>query len=411
MKSKSNIDRRTMLKALAAGSAGAVVSGKALAQSAGRSPAECAAEYDFTNSMETATEIVPGMRAQGEAVGRVYVESEYAPLKACLFGSAFQLEMPDPESPEAMKRLFTESPKEMVDYLKAKKYTNLRESDPKKYDRLVAESEAVADTYRQEGITMIRNEGPTPKEVLEYASGWSGTKQLSIFGQSAYEVIGNVLIHLWEVAPMLAVEMGCRESTVAMVENDPDAVWLAMPLPYPSQTLDPGPFLSPGDIRIFDKTVIVGIGVPDRSYINDYSKPRSSGDELGAEILRRLLKPFGWDVEVIYFDSRISYHIDCVMAALQEGLIAMPKDALWTPLPIQFYEWEIMDVPIEDVKIGGCNLVPLSDGKIVMTQGTVGLAKSMRKRGLTPIEVPYKETYTTFESGIHCSTAAIWRES
>lgn len=401
--------RRDLLTGAGVAGAAAAAAAAGATLPAGATAAKTA--EDFRNPFSTETEIVPGMRAQGEAVKRVYVESEYAPLKACLFGNAFQVEMPDPENPEAMARLFAESPKEMVDYLRSKKYTNLRESDPAKWDRLIAESEAVAEAYRQEGVTLIRNEGPTPKEVLEYASGWSGTKQLSIYGQSAYEVIGNVLIHLWEVAPMIAVEMGHREATVAMLENDPDAVWLAMPLPYPAHTLDPGPFLSPGDIRIFEKTVIVGIGVPDRSHINDYSKPRSSGDELGAELLRRLLKPFGWDVEVVYFDSRISYHIDCVMAALREGLIAMPKDALWTPLPVQFKDWEIMDVPIEDIKIGGCNLVPLSGGKIVMTQGTTRLAKDMAKRGLTPVEVPYKESYTTFESGIHCSTAAIWRES
>ena len=89
----------------------------------------------------------------------------------------------------------------------------------------------------------------------------------------------------------------------------------------------------------------------------------------------------------------------------------MPKDALWTPMPDIIKDWEVIDVPVEDIKIGGCNLVPLGGGKIVMTQGTTGLAKGMRERGLTPVEVPYTESYTTFESGIHCSTAAIWRES
>ena len=70
-KSRLNIDRRTMLKALAAGGAGAVAGGKALASSTGQSPAACAAAYDFTNPMQTDTEIGPGMRTQGEAVGRV----------------------------------------------------------------------------------------------------------------------------------------------------------------------------------------------------------------------------------------------------------------------------------------------------------------------------------------------------
>jgi N-dimethylarginine dimethylaminohydrolase len=46
-----------------------------------------------------------------------------------------------------------------------------------------------------------------------------------------------------------------------------------------------------------------------------------------------------------------------------------------------------------------------------MPQGTVGYAKSLERRGFTPVEVPYVETYKTFGSGIHCSTASIWRES
>ena len=392
---------------------GAAGAAAALAATGATLPTETASAESAmsTNPMSTDTEIVPGMRAQGEAVKKVYVESEYAPLKACLFGNSFTLEMPDPDSPECMARLFEDAPAEMVEFLRRVKNTSLKESDPQKYDRLVAESNAVAETYREAGITVVRNEGPTPIEVLEFASGWSGVKQLSTYGQSAFEVIGNILIHIWEVVPVSWIEMPHREATVAMVENDPNAIWLAMPVPYPAQSIDPGPFLSPGDVRIFPGTVVVGLGVPDPSHIRDLSKPRSSGDELGADILRRLLKPFGWDLEVVYFNSNLSYHIDCVMSALEEGLIAMPKDALWTPLPNQFYDWEIMDIPVEDIKIGGNNIVPLGDRRIVMPQGTKGYAKSLEKRGFTPIEVPYVETYKTFGSGIHCSTAAIWREA
>jgi len=104
----------------------------------------------------------------------------------------------------------------------------------------------------------------------------------------------------------------------------------------------PDPFVSPGDPRIFDKMVLLGIGVPDPSHVNDRTKPRSSGDEWGAEILRRMLKPFGWRVETVYFDSRLSYHIDCVMSVLDEGLLACKKGALWTDLPKELQDWEML---------------------------------------------------------------------
>ena len=41
--------------------------------------------------------------------------------------------------------------------------------------------------------------------------------------------------------------------------------------------------------------LVLGIGVADPSHIKDPTKQRSSGDEFGAEVLRRMLKPFGWE--------------------------------------------------------------------------------------------------------------------
>ena len=40
-----------------------------------------------------------------------------------------------------------------------------------------------------------------------------------------------------------------------------------------------------------------------------------------------------------------------------------------------------------------------------------GIKCYVEKRGWTCIEVPYETCYTTFGSGIHCSTASIWREA
>ena len=173
----------------------------------------------------------------------------------------------------------------------------------------------------------------------------------------------------------------------------------------------PGPFTSIGDFRIFPNHLILGIGVADPAHIKDPTKQRSSGDEFGAEVLRRMLKPFGWKVDTVYFDSRMSYHVDCVMVPLEEGLLTMPKNSLWTELPKPFSDWEVIELDLEDLKIGCGNSLSIGNKRLMMPQGSKKLAKDLSKRGWTCIEVPYETLYTIFGSGIQCSTCSIWRES
>lgn len=152
---------------------------------------------------------------------------------------------------------------------------------------------------------------------------------------------------------------------MGLVENSPNAVWLTMPDPMPMPTAF-GVGLSPGDIRIFpNKLVVVGHGVHDPAHINDRSKPRSSGNELGAKVLRRMLKPYGWRVEQVYFDANFGYHIDVLMPIIKEGLIAIGKNVLLTPLPKELKQWEVIDIYPEEYKIGAGNTTPLSSDAII----------------------------------------------
>lgn len=351
---------------------------------------------------------VPGMREQGNGI-KCYVESEYAPLKACMVGNPTSVYIPSLKTWE-MQNLYAHSPQEVKDYLGKYGGKDMKDVDPERYDRVVMETQALKDAYRNEGVKVIVNEtGATPPEIVNQTSGWSGQKHNSIYGQSAFEIFGHCLVSLWEVSISYG-EFVHREAMVNIFENDPEAVWLTMPAHYPTPDKPQIINLTPGDPRIFPKKVVLGFGVPDPAHIKDFSKPRSSGNELGAEVLRRMLKPYGWDVDVIYFDTKFAYHIDCIMSVLDEGLLAMPKDCLWTPLPREYQDWEVIEVSVEDCLNGACNNVPLGNKKLVITQGTQ-LAKDLNKRGWTCIEVPYTECYTTFGSGIHCSTASIWRES
>ena len=359
------------------------------------------------NTISETIEYVPGMRAQGDGI-KCYVESEYAPLKACMVGNPTSVFIPSLDTWE-MQNLYKHSPQEVKDYLGKYGGKDMKDVDPERYDRVVKETQALKEAYRNEGVKVIVNEtGETPKEIVNQTTSWSRQHHNSIYGQSAFEIFGHCLVSLWEVSISYG-EFAHRDAMINIFENDPEAVWLTMPAHWPTPDKPQLINLTPGDPRIFPKTVVLGFGVPDPSHINDYSMPRSSGNEMGAEVLRRMLKPYGWDVKVIYFDTKFAYHIDCIMSVLDEGLLAMPKDCLWTELPKEYQDWEVIEVSVEDCANGACNNVPLGNKKLVLTQGTQ-LARDLEKRGWTCIEVPYTECYTTFGSGIHCSTASIWRE-
>lgn len=398
------MDRRDFMKTTAAAAA-------AIAATSVLPTQVTAGEQAPVYNTEPVDEIVPGLRAQAKGI-KIFVEHEFAPLKAALIGNPSATYVPDPDFPENA-RLLAQSSKKMKAFMRKHKGKHLRDADPKLYDKVVHASDSLADTYRQAGVKVIRNEtGKTPPEVVNYFGSWMPDKHLSMYGQNCFEVLGNVLVSTWEVPICQVHEFTYRDAMNELFKNNPEATWLSMPVPYPTtSSYNPGPFLSPGDFRIFPgKILLLGIGVPDPSWIKDPSKPRSSGDEYGADILRRMLKPYGWRVETVYFDSRLTYHLDCLIGLVDVGLIAMPKNSLWTPLPKEFQDWEVIEVSAEDVHKGGCNTVPLGNKQVVLTRGVPKFSKEISKRGYTPVEVPFEAAYQTFDSGIHCATASIWRE-
>ncbi len=97
-------------------------------------------------------ELVSGMAAQGKGI-KCYVESDYAPLKACMVGNPSSLYMPDPDTWE-MANMFRSTSEEFKAYLRKHKGKELKDSDPKMYDTIVKESNALADAYRQ-AITLL----------------------------------------------------------------------------------------------------------------------------------------------------------------------------------------------------------------------------------------------------------------
>ena len=72
---------------------------------------------------------------------------------------------------------------------------------------------------------------------------------------------------------------------------------------------------------------------------------------------------------------------------------------------------EHVDVCHEDHLRGLSNNVVLDKKKIIICEGSKQYADDMAKRGFEPVEIPYYHCFDIIGSGIHCSSAAIHRES
>ncbi len=371
-------------------------------------------------AQSTQEELIPGMREQGKGL-KIWNRSDYAPLKAAIVGNPCSIFIPDPDQPE-MKNLLGASAgsTEFMDFLRKYKGEHMAVAAPELYEKMRQESDALAKAYRDNGVRLIRNETYTlPKSLIDWQVPITGDRFLSVYGGSGGDAYENVWVSMWDVGAVRGMEMQHRDAMLEIFENDPDAIWLSMPHPAPSSDQQsPQPFLSPGDPRIMpDKLVILGIGVTDPSHIHDHSKPRSSGFEIGVELFRRMMEPHGWRVETVYFNSQYTYHIDCLMMMIAEGIYGLPKTnpdlgpPLWTELPKEITDnWECIEIDFKEQQDGVCNSVCIGNKKVVMEASAVKTAEQLSKRGFEPILVPYQTNWHTFHSGIHCSTGRVWSE-
>jgi N-dimethylarginine dimethylaminohydrolase len=130
-----------------------------------------------------------------------------------------------------------------------------------------------------------------------------------------------------------------------------------------------------------------------------------------------MLAPFGWRVETVYFNSKYTYHIDCLMMQIDEGIYAIPetnpdlRPPFWTDLPKEIKDkWECVEIPFEEQQNGGCNTVTLGNGKFVIDESCERSMEILAKKGYTPIGTPWQTNWHTFHSGVHCSTLRLEAE-
>ena len=123
----------------------------------------------------------------------------------------------------------------------------------------------------------------------------------------------------------------------------------------------------------------------------------------------------GFKAEELFFDSKITYHFDCFIVMIKEGMVGLPDlpnyGLMSEGLPDCLKEYEIVPIPIEDYQYGVANAPCIGDGRIIMDSRCTKTFDLLEKRGIEPVPVKYTACWDAFNSGMDCSDAEIWREN
>ena len=79
------------------------------------------------NQPHTEVELIPGVREQGQGL-KCYVESDYAPLKACIVGNPSAIYLPNPDTWE-YANILAKVDDETKDYMRKHAGRDLKESE------------------------------------------------------------------------------------------------------------------------------------------------------------------------------------------------------------------------------------------------------------------------------------------
>ena len=351
---------------------------------------------------------------------RVFEEHCLAKLRACAVGDPFDIYIPF-VTPEIHGLIKDNMTPEAQENWRANGGKHMRDVDPERYERMVEEVTARDEAYEKAGVTIIKNRiGWTPEPILDYAA-YANQKYLSLYAGARWQMADRYMLVAETAGPCKPAGVAARAAQLALIEEDPDAAFAPFLAPEPDNTVV-GPGIAGLDLADWrympGKTIMFGLGAASKSDMEKIENGQGylapAGDARGRDLYMRLLSDLGIKCETWYFDSNISYHQDCIMLNVVEGVIGLPddgKNGMWSEMPNCIKGWEILPLPLEDIKRGVANSTCLGDGRVFMDSSCTKTMDMLSRKGYEPIPIPYQTCWQTFNSGIDCSDTNIWREN
>ncbi|GAL30485.1 hypothetical protein JCM19239_4155 [Vibrio variabilis] len=319
---------------------------------------------------------------------KVYEEHCSAKLRACLVGDPFSVFYP--KMTVEMQALLADNSPDLIEEWGKNANKAIRDVNPELYDGIVSDIADRDEKYQKAGVKIIRNTvGWYPDEIINFNQVEQGTKYLSIYNGAVWQMARNALLITQCAGPTKPAEPAARAATIALMEEDPDAFMAPFINREPNPTSAMG--LAGLDLCDFrqmpDKTILFNYGAPSEAAIaqvNQNGQGAPAGWPRGRDLYMRLLSELGYKCETMWFDSNLTYHQDCFMMNIEEGVIGLPddgKNGMWGELPDFLKDYEIIPLPIEDIARGVANSSTLGDGRIFIDSSCTKTMDILEKRG------------------------------
>ncbi len=274
---------------------------------------------------------------------------------------------------------------------------DIKKHFPERWERTAEQMDGVAETYERFGVTVHRVRSYRPEETryLDHLQqGWSQlypADPVFVIGKHYMEISIRRAYRRKEVFPL-------RDLILPMIEDDPEAHYVAMPAsaPWTPSGEGPGPFLEGGDILINGKDIFVGEG-------------ELCSNAAGIAWLQRYIERWGYRVHAMPIKGPILHALG-IMCLLREGLLMAYLPALADGLPGPLKDWDVIEITEEEMNAHATVGVSLDDKHYMIDPRFNRVMDELGKHGIEP--VPTQCDAIGFWGGaIRCITLPLRRDA
>lgn len=302
----------------------------------------------------------------------IYVESEWAELKECVYGS------PDTwVLPKFLGDAKLRAQGEFGTFWIKHQGQDVAEVAPELFAEFSGQIRGAIDLLERLGV-VVHVAGPVSPANRKFprgedhgvATAWMRDPFVTI-GNNIIELAPRSLFHRRQRFAMRTILGRCMDRGVR---------YFAQPDAGADDSVD-GPgwgYLEGGDIFVLGQRILVG-------HSGGCSNPE------GARWLQHALGP-DYEVRTVAIDA-IFPHLDCVLMTPREGVAVASLEALPEGLPEFMSDWDVIDVPKALAKAHmGCNNLVLNDRTVVVpSEEPLDLvADALKARNFEVIRIPYR---------------------
>lgn len=303
---------------------------------------------------------------------RIWVESEWSPLRECVYGSPDTWILPKFLSDSKLRAQGA-----FGKFWEKNQGRSVAEADPELFAEFRGQISGAIGLLESLGIK-VHVAGPiSPKNRLYPRGEDHGVS--TPWMRDPFVTIGSNVI---ELAPRSFFHRRQRFAIREILAStiDRGARYFAQPDSGADDTnegLGWG-YLEGGDIFVLGRNILVG-------HSGGCSNPE------GARWLQHVLGS-DYDVQVVRIDPMFP-HLDCVLMTPREGVALACRDALPEGLPAFMRDWDIYDVPKAFAKANmACNNLVIDDNTVVVPSETDldPIAEALKSRSFEVIRIPYR---------------------